>query len=135
MISAKQEAYFRLTGDIGIAKHGVLGIGRGFGRAVQAANIPIRINILMPSWTSTNILPDVAGIMKAVSHESQPTLVVARIAALLMVDESRDGEVIFVADGKYKEIEKSVLTPAYESIKGDAPSDDEILRRIFGQDA
>jgi len=71
--------------------------------------------------------------MKAVSHESQPTLVVARVAALLMADKSRNGEVIFVSDGKYKEIEKSVLAPAYESIKGDGPSDDEILRRIFGQ--
>jgi hypothetical protein len=65
------------------------------------------------------VLPDVAGIMKAVGHESQSTLVVARAAALLMVDTSRNGDVIFVSDGKYKEIEKAILAPAYETIKGD----------------
>lgn len=123
----------KLTSDTATAKHGVLGFGRGFGKAVTAAGLPIRINTLMPSWTSTNILPDVASIMKSVSHESQPTMVIARIAALLMVDKSRNGDVIFVSDGKYQEIEKSVLAPAYEKIKGDGPSDDEILRRIFGQ--
>ena len=68
--------------------------------------------------------------MKAVGHESQPTVVVARAAALLMVDASRNGDVIFVSDGKYKEIERSVLAPAYETIKGEGPSDDEILKRI-----
>ena len=49
-----------------------------------------------------------------------------------MVDASRQGNVIYVSDGTYKEIEKAVLGPAYESIKGEEnPSDDEILKRIF----
>jgi hypothetical protein len=97
----------------------------------ESANIPVRVNTLAPSWTSTQVLPDVAGIMKAVGHDSQSPLVVARAAAYLMADTTRNGEVIFVADGKYKEIEKSILAPAYETIKGDSPSDDEILKRIF----
>jgi hypothetical protein len=71
--------------------------------------------------------------MKAISHQAQPTLVVARAAAYLMVDTARNGEVVYVADGKCKEIEKAVLWPAYLSIKGDGnPSDDEILERILG---
>lgn len=72
--------------------------------------------------------------MKAISHSSQPTLVVARAAALLMVDASRNGEVIYIADGTYKEIEKAVLEPAYlTKIKGEgAPTDDQILERIQG---
>ncbi|KAH8588982.1 putative hydroxyacyl dehydrogenase [Bisporella sp. PMI_857] len=118
--------------DYSTAKHGVLGFGRGYARLVEVSGLPIRINTLMPSWTSTNVLPNVEGIMKAVSHESQPCLVIARAVAYLFLDASRHGEVIFIADGKYQEIEKSVLAPAYETIKGAGnPSDDEILRRIF----
>lgn len=116
---------------VATAKHGVLGFGRGYARLVEAADLPIRINTLMPSWTTTSILPDMGGIMKGVSHEAQPGLAVARAAAYLMVDASRQGNVIYVSDGKYKEIEKAVLWPAYESIKGEGnPSDDEIMKRI-----
>ncbi len=72
-------------------------------------------------------------LMKAISHEAQPTLVVARAAAYLMVDASRHGDVIYVSDGKYTEIEKGVLWPAYLSIKGEGnPSDDEVLARMSG---
>jgi hypothetical protein len=39
--------------------------------------------------------------------------------------------VVFVCDGKYKEIEKAVLAPAYESIKGEGLSDDEVLAKVF----
>ncbi|KAL3421927.1 short-chain dehydrogenase [Phlyctema vagabunda] len=119
--------------DYSTAKHGVLGFGRGLARLVDAAGLPIRVNTLMPSWTTSNVLPNLEDLMKGVSHESQPSLVVARAAAHLMVDTSRNGDVIFVSDGKYKEIEKTVLAPAYETIKGAGnPSDDEILKRILG---
>lgn len=73
------------------------------------------------------------GIMKGISHEAQSPLVVARVVAYLMVDSSRHGEVVYVSDGKYKEIEKAVLWPALERIKGEGnPSDDEVLERIMG---
>ena len=50
-----------------------------------------------------------------------------------MVDASRQGNVVYVSDGKYKEIEKAVLWPAYESIKGEGNlSDDEVVERIMG---
>jgi hypothetical protein len=72
------------------------------------------------------------GLMKGISHEAQASSVVARAAAYMMVDASRHGNVIYVSDGKYKEIEKAVLWPAFESIKGEGnPSDDEILERIL----
>lgn len=72
--------------------------------------------------------------MKGISHEAQAPLVVARLAAYLMVDGSRHGDVIYVSDGKYTEIEKTVLWPAYETIKGEGnPTDDEILKRILAQ--
>ncbi|KAG9240187.1 hypothetical protein BJ878DRAFT_430833 [Calycina marina] len=116
--------------DYSCAKHGVLGFGRGLARLMVAASSPIRVNILAPSWTSTNVLPNVAGIMQAVSHRSQSPDVVARLTVLLMIDEKRHGDIIYADDGKYMEIEKAVLLPAFEKIKGDGPSDDEILQRI-----
>lgn len=99
---------------------------------MEVAGLPIRINTLMPSWTTTNLLPDLPGLMKGAKHQSQPGLVVARAAAYLMVDVSRQGDVVFVCDGKYTEIEKTILWPAYEKVKGAGnPSDDEILKRML----
>lgn len=118
--------------DYSAAKHGVLGFGRGFARIADVAGLPIRINTLMPSWTTSNVLPDLEGLMRGISHVPQPALVVARAAAYLMADASRQGDVIYVADGKYKEIEKTVLFPAYETIKGEGnPTDDEVLKRLL----
>jgi hypothetical protein len=48
-----------------------------------------------------------------------------------MADKSRRGDLIFVCDGKYTEIEKSVLAPAYATIKGDGPSDDAVLAKVM----
>jgi hypothetical protein len=86
----------------------------------------------MPSWTTTNVLPHMDDLMKGALHKAQSTLEVARAVAYMMADSARHGEVIYVSDGKYSEIEKAVLWPAYESIKGEGnPSDDEVLRRIL----
>ncbi|RDL30707.1 Hydroxyacyl dehydrogenase [Venustampulla echinocandica] len=119
--------------DYSTAKHGVLGFGRGYARLMETAGLPIRINTLMPSWTTTSVLPNMEDIMKGISHNAQPGSVVARAAAYLMIDASRQGNVVYVADGKYQEIEMAVLGPAYKSINGEGnPSDDEILKRILG---
>lgn len=77
------------------------------------------------------MLPDLGDLLKAVNYDAQPTSVVARAAAYLMVDEARRGDVVFVCQGKYTEIEKAILAPAYAKVKGDGPSDDEVLERIF----
>ncbi|KAL7943589.1 short chain dehydrogenase/reductase [Trichoderma barbatum] len=118
--------------DYSAAKHGVLGFGRGFAKLAGIAGLPIRVNTLAPSWTTSNVLPDLEGLMREISHVSQPALVVARAVAYLMADASRHGDLIYIADGKYKEVEKAVLLPAYETIKGEGnPSDDDILKRLL----
>ena len=113
------------------AKAGVLGFGRSFARLVEVAGLPIRVNVLAPSWTATQVLPDLKNLLAAVSQRCQPTSVVARAAAYLMATKSRHGEVIFVCDGKYTEIEKAVLAPAYETIKGESLSDDAVLAKVM----
>ncbi|CCD45287.1 hypothetical protein ACHAO1_003240 [Botrytis cinerea] len=118
--------------DYSAAKAGVLGFGRSIQRSIKAAKLPIRVNTLAPSWTSTQVLPDLDGIMAAISHKAQSCDVVARSAAFLMTTTDREGDILYVSDGRITEIEQSILAPAYATIKGDGPSDDEILERIFG---
>jgi hypothetical protein len=48
-----------------------------------------------------------------------------------MATKSRNGDLLFVCDGKYSEIEKSILAPAYESIKGTSLSDDAVLAKVM----
>jgi NAD(P)-dependent dehydrogenase (short-subunit alcohol dehydrogenase family) len=98
---------------------------------VEVAGLPIRVNTLAPSWTATQVLPDLKGLLDAVSQSCQPPSVVARAVAYLMASKSRHGDLIFACDGKYTEIEKSVLRPAYESIKGSSLSDDEVLAKVL----
>ncbi|EFQ35326.1 short chain dehydrogenase [Colletotrichum graminicola] len=117
--------------DYATAKHAVLGFGRGLVPLLESVKIPIRVNILAPTWADSNVLPDLKGLMKKVGVEVQSAEAVARGAALLMADNSRNGHVIHVQLGKYKEIDESVLLPAFESIRGpDYPNEDEVLRRI-----
>ena len=97
---------------------------------MEVAGLPIRVNILAPSWTATQVLPNLKDLLHAVSETCQPTSAVARGVAYLMVTKSRHGDVIFVRDGKYKEIEKAVLAPAYETIKGEGLSDDDVLAKV-----
>ncbi|KAI9055498.1 hypothetical protein LZ554_000449 [Drepanopeziza brunnea f. sp. 'monogermtubi'] len=128
------------TPDYSTAKHGVLGFGRGYARLMSAAGLPIRVNTLMPSWTATNLMPDIGGVVAGVSNPNtvQDGLVVARAAAYLLINQAqRQGDVVFVCRGRYTEIERAVLAPAYEAIKGDPaePSDDEILERIWAKTA
>lgn len=87
--------------------------------------------MLAPSWTATQVLPDLKNLLLAVSQECQTAEAVARAAVFLMVEKSRHGDVVFVCDGKYKEVEKAVLTPAYDSIKGDSLSDDAVLAKVY----
>lgn len=48
-----------------------------------------------------------------------------------MVDKSRHGELIFASNGKYTEIQNTILAPAYEQIKGDDLSDDAVLAKVM----
>ncbi|KAK1967705.1 short chain dehydrogenase [Colletotrichum sublineola] len=117
--------------DYAATKHAVLGFGRGLVPLLESAKIPIRVNILAPTWAESNVVPVMKDVMEKLGVEIQSAEAVARCAALLMADHSRNGHVIHVQLGKYKEIDESVLLPAFESIKGpDYPSEDEVLRRI-----
>ncbi|KAF6797602.1 short-chain dehydrogenase [Colletotrichum musicola] len=117
--------------DYTTAKHAVLGFGRGLIPLIESAGLPIRVNILAPTWTDSNVLPNLRAAMDAIGVEIQSPESVARAAAFLMADSTRNGNVIHVQLGRYKEIDESVLLPAYESIKGpDYPGEDEVLRRL-----
>ncbi|KAF7903748.1 uncharacterized protein EAF01_006797 [Botrytis porri] len=118
--------------DYSAAKAGVLGFGRSIQRTIKAAKLPIRVNTLAPSWTSTQVMPNLDGIMAAISHKAQSCDVVARSAAFLMTTTDREGDILYVSNGRITEIEQSILAPAYATIKGDGPTDDEILERILG---
>jgi NAD(P)-dependent dehydrogenase (short-subunit alcohol dehydrogenase family) len=108
----------------------VIGFGRSFARLVEAAGLPIRVNTLAPSWTATQVLPDLETLLNAVSQNFQSPAVVARSVAYLMASKTRHGDLIYVCEGKFKEIEQSILRPAYETIKGASLSDDEVLAKV-----
>ncbi|KAH8652248.1 hypothetical protein BX600DRAFT_472176 [Xylariales sp. PMI_506] len=118
--------------DYTTAKHGILGFGRGLVPVLTASKLPIRVNIIAPTWTDSSILPHLKDLMAAINVEIQPASAVARAAALVMADPSRHGQVIYVARGRYKEIDESVLLPAADQITGDDyPAEDEVLRRLL----
>ncbi|KAI1078157.1 hypothetical protein F5B20DRAFT_245157 [Whalleya microplaca] len=117
--------------DYATAKHAVIGFGRGLVPMLESQKVPVRVNILAPSWTDSQVLPNLKQLMESINVEVQPALAVARGAALLMADETRRGNLLHVACGKYKEIDDSVLLPAFETIKGpDYPWEDEVLQRV-----
>lgn len=109
----------------------MIGFGRGLVPAIEAAKLPIRVNILAPTWTDSSVLPSLKERMEKIGVEVQPASAVARAASLLMADTSRNGHMIHVQGGKYKEIDEAVLLPAFKSILGDGrPSEDEVIRRL-----
>ncbi|KAF3763427.1 NAD(P)-binding protein [Cryphonectria parasitica EP155] len=118
--------------DYATAKHAVLGFARGLHPLLGAANLPIRINTICPTWTESSVLPGLKEIMAKINVEIQPASAVGRAAALLMADTARNGQAIQVQTGKYKEIDESTLLPAAEAIRGpDYPAEDDVLRRAL----
>ncbi|KAK7911968.1 hypothetical protein PG985_014449 [Apiospora marii] len=117
--------------DYSTAKHGVIGFGRCLTTLTKAAQLPIRVNTLAPTWTDSSVLPNLRGLMEKIGVEIQPASAVARAAALLMADTSRHGNLLHVSCGKYKEIDDAVLLPAFDTIKGDYPGEDDVLERLM----
>lgn len=118
--SASSFQRFRVT-DYCTAKHGVLGFMRGMVPNLQASGLPIRINALAPSWTVTGMVPE--GIVHALGADVQGPEVVARSVALLMADEARQGQLIYSWQGRYREVETSILLKAGAEIVGDEGDD------------
>ncbi|KAI6900174.1 hypothetical protein KC318_g8514 [Hortaea werneckii] len=120
---------FRVT-DYTTAKHGVLGFMRGLLPALDAAGLPIRVNALAPDWTATGIIPpQLVGIL---GDQIQGPEVVAKAAALCMVDQARQGQLIYSRGGVHREVEEEVLMPAGREIVGKGgQGDDAMLERMM----
>lgn len=117
--SASSFQRFRAV-DYCVAKHGVLGLMRGLTTILQP-DIPIRVNAISPSWTTTGLVPE--GIVEKIGGiPQQPPHVVARSVAILMADTERSGQLIYSVQGKYSEAEETLLRAAKE-IVGDNNED------------
>ncbi|KAI8627599.1 putative 15-hydroxyprostaglandin dehydrogenase [Xylariaceae sp. FL1651] len=115
--------------DYAVAKHGTVGLLRCMHRVFEMQDVPIRINAVAPSWTDTGMVPETLLGPLGISTQSPTT--VARVAAMLMADETRRGHLIHVDHGRYKEIDEAVMLPAYLSIvPQDTIDEDESMGRI-----
>ena len=132
VITASASAYQPLcVADYTAAKHGVLGFMRGMNSSLQAAEIPIRINAIAPSWTETGILP-IHAMFTEVGGLVQPASAVAPSVALLMADPQRNGQLIFSEKERYWEVEEAILRPAYLKVRTPgAQALDETLRTVM----
>ena len=104
------------SSNSGTSKHGAIGLGRSLKPLLQSAGLPIRVNTLAPSWSESNLVLDRAEALRGLHVKAQPTAAVARAAAILMADEARDGQLIHVAEGRYKEIDEALLLPTYAAL-------------------
>lgn len=117
--SASSFQRFRAV-DYTSAKHAILGLMRGLVPALQP-DIPIRVNCIAPSWTTTGLVPE--GLVEKVAGiGTQTPAVVARSVAILMADGKRNGQLIYSVAGSYSEAE-DVLLKAAAHIVGDANED------------
>jgi len=88
--------------DYCTAKHGVLGLLRATTAHLPPA-LNIRINCLAPDWTDTGLVKGT--LFRALGVAVQGPDSVALSAALCMADTTRKGELIYVSQGKFKELE------------------------------
>ena len=73
-------------------------------------------------------------IMAAVGVEPQKPASVGRAAAYLMADDSRKGQMIHIAKGRYREVEESIMLPAAEKVvdvENGGVMEDETLAKII----
>ncbi|EAS29578.3 uncharacterized protein CIMG_08324 [Coccidioides immitis RS] len=107
--------------DYCASKHGVIGFMRGLVARDLYPGLSIRINSLAPAWTDTAIVP--RALLEAVGWKVQSAEDVARSAVILMADESRHGQLIYSAEGKFLEIEEPILEATVKVI-GASPETD-----------
>lgn len=124
--SASSFQRFRVV-DYATAKHGVLGLMRGL-VPILLPDIPIRINAIAPSWTTTGLVPEHV-IESVVGIGTQPPAAVARSVAILMADRQRNGQLIYSVQGRYSEIESTMLKMAAD-IVGD-PDEDLVMAKLL----
>jgi NAD(P)-dependent dehydrogenase (short-subunit alcohol dehydrogenase family) len=114
--------------DYASAKHGVHGLLRALVSDMgPGTDIPIRINGIAPSWTSTGIVSEQVCAKAGVPTQEPESA--ARSALILMADGSRHGEMIHSRQGKYFEIESHLLK-ATRDILQEAPTVEPVTRSI-----
>ena len=124
--SASSFQQFRVV-DYTVAKHGVLGVMRGL-TPLLFPHLPIRINCIGPSWTTTGLVPE--GVIEALCGIGTNTPAqVAKSVAILMADDTRHGHFIYTVEGKYSEVENAFQKTAAE-IVGE-PSEDQVAEKLF----
>lgn len=90
-------------------------------------HIPIRVNSIAPSWTSTGIVP--VELCEAAGIPVQAPEVVARSVTLLMADSKRNQQLIYSASGVYTEIEDDLIKAA-DSIRPKKLSEEDDLQAL-----
>ncbi|WPG98927.1 putative oxidoreductase ykvo [Acrodontium crateriforme] len=134
VLTASASSFQRFSAtDYTTAKHSVLGFMRGNvtnlnNLATSSPHAPrIRINAIAPSWTSTGMVNEAQ--MAALGIKCQSAEAVALLVALLMVDETRQGQMIYSSLGRFWEIEEGVLLKQVEGIVGEQ-GDDAVLEKM-----
>ncbi|OAP56469.1 hypothetical protein AYL99_09648 [Fonsecaea erecta] len=121
--------------DYTTSKHSVLGFQRGLLPQLRVRHLDkIRINSIAPNWTRTNLLD--AEWLESIGVRFQEPKAVARAVCMLASDQSRNGEVIYVENGAYREIEKEALAFSYQLCntlaEGNSHAqDEEVFEQIF----
>ncbi|KAF9885208.1 hypothetical protein FE257_000659 [Aspergillus nanangensis] len=113
--------------DYTTAKHGVLGIMRGLEDTLRDSGV--RLNAIAPSWTATGLVPK--SLIESLGSAVQEPEAVAD-GVLLLFAEERHGELMYIWDSKYYEINK-VKGGLLDSAVGLLPlpvKEDEIAKRL-----
>ncbi|KAH0839183.1 putative oxidoreductase,short chain dehydrogenase [Fonsecaea pedrosoi] len=121
--------------DYTTSKHSVLGFQRGVLPQLRVRKLDkIRLNSIAPNWTRTNLLD--AQWLESIGVKFQDPSAVARAVGLLAADEARNGQVIYIENGNYREIEKDALACSFQLCntlaEGNSHAqDDEVFEEIF----
>lgn len=115
--------------DYATAKHGVLGIIRGLTEDTISLG-GVRVNAVAPSWTDTGMVP--RAVLESVGAKVQNAEVVARAVTRLFADDDRHGELVYVWDGRYFELNSSKggMLDALEGMLPEMVSEGEAMRRL-----
>ncbi|KAI9039698.1 NAD(P)-binding protein [Aspergillus affinis] len=115
--------------DYATAKHGVLGLMRGLVEDTISLG-GVRVNAVAPSWTDTGMVP--RAFLERVGARVQDAEVVARAVAGLFGDEPRHGELVYIWDGRFFEINSSEggMLDAVQGMLPEMMSEGEAMRRL-----
>lgn len=116
VLTASAAVFLRFrNADYHAAKSGVVGFMRGLVPFLTEHPSNIRINTISPSWSRSGMVdqypPDDVGY----SGQVQDAEAVARSAILMMADGKRQGQNIYIRQGKFWEMEEALLKVAADT--------------------